>query len=213
MLKLNQKGQFNPLVIPLILSVIFMIAFGVVGLMYYSKFVEQRDNNQPQIEAAVKEAEADQKKQLEAEFVEREKQPNVTYIGPAEFGSVRLTYPKTWSSYVKLSSGREVDFYGHPNYVPADKVNYALRMSVTSNEFAQEIKQYDGKVKQGDLKARSVEVSGTKGVRVDGFLTKDQEVSMVVFPLRDKTLRVWTENKDFRKDFDNIIVKKLTFVP
>jgi hypothetical protein len=125
-----------------------------------------------------------------------------------------MTYPKTWSAYVRQGSGgTDLDFYAHPKFVPSDNVNYALRMSVVNREFSNEIKSYDSQVKQGDLKAGSVKVSGVKGVRLDGFLKKDQEGSMVIFPLRDKTLRVWTENKEYRGDFNNTVLKKLSFIP
>ncbi len=211
MIKLNKKGTLNPLVIPLVFAVLLFIACGALAFVNYTKYVDQRDNNQPKIEAAVKSAEDAQEKKLEAEFVEREKNPNDTYVSPSEFGSVSLTYPKTWSAYFDKSS--ELDFYAHPKYVPATDINYALRMSVVSREFSSEIKSYDAQVKKGDLKASSVAVAGVKGVRLDGLLSKDQEGSMVIFPLRDKTLRVWTENKEFRGDFNNIVLKKLTFQP
>lgn len=203
----------NPLAIPLVLAVLVLIVASVMAVMYYTKFVEQRDSNQPIIDAAVAEAEETQKEKLETEFTEREKLPTKNYTSPAELGSVKLVFPKTWSSYIDASKAGGMDFYAHPNYVPSEDVNYALRMSVVDKPFATEIKSYDSAVKKGDLKAAAVRVSGTTGTRLDGFLEKDQEGSMVVFPLRDKTLRVWTESKEFAADFDEIVLKGLTFVP
>lgn len=202
----------NPLTIPLVLAVVILLVASVMAVLYYTKFVEQRDNNQPIIDKAVAEAEEKQKNDLETEFVEREKIPTKNYTSPSELGTVKLVFPKTWSSYVQ-SKGSGMDYYGHPNYVPAANVNYALRMSVTDRPFASEVKVYDNAVKKGELRATAVQISGTTGTRLDGFLKKDQEGSMVVFPLRDKTLRVWTESKEFRGDFDNIVLKGLTFVP
>lgn len=213
MRKLNQHGLVNPLVIPLVLAVLILIVASVMAVLYYTKFVEQRDRNQPLIEAAVTEAEAVQQKKLEAEFIEREKLPTKSYTSPAEFGSVKLVFPKTWSSMVAIGKTSEIDYYGHPGYVPESGVNYALRMSVVREAFAEEVKDYDDQVKKGELKATAVRVSGVTGVRLDGLLDKDQEGSMLIFPLRDKTLRVWTESKEFRSDFDNIVLKGLTFVP
>ncbi len=213
MRKLNQNGIMNPLAIPLVLSVIVLIVSAVMAVVYYTKFVEQRDNNQPVIDEAVAQAEEAQKTKLENEFTEREKVPTKNYTSPAELGTVKLVFPKTWSSYVDTAKSGGLDYYGHPNYVPADGVNYALRMSVTDRPFASEIKSYDNAVKKGELKATAIQASGTTGTRLDGFLKKDQEGSMVIFPLRDKTLRIWTESKEFRADFDNIVLKNLTFVP
>lgn len=211
--KLDQNGFMNPLVIPLVFSVVILIAASAAAVLYYTKFVEQRDNNQPFIQAAVEKAEITQKTKLNTEFIAREKEPNKIYTSPSELGSVKLVFPKIWSSYVEIGGSTDISYLGHPNYVPADKVNYALRMSVTKRVFSSEIKSYDSAVKKGELKATAVQVSGTTGTRLDGLLKKDQEGSMVIFPLRDKTLRVWTESKEFKGDFDNIVLKGLTFVP
>lgn len=210
--KLNQDGTMNPLVIPLIISVVLIIVSSVLAVMYYSKFIEQRDANQPTIDSAVATAEILQKGKLEAEFTEREKVPTKNFITPSELGSVNLQFPKTWSSYVIKGSGT-LEYYGHPNYVPSKDVNYALRASVVDKDFAAELRTYDALVKKGELKATAVKASGVTGTRLDGFLKKDQEGSIVLFPLRDKVLKVWTESKDFRGDFDNIVLKNLTFIP
>ena len=92
-------------------------------------------------------------------------------------------------------------------------MNYALRMSILSRAFSNELKSYDSIVKKGDLNASAIRASGVTGTRLDGFLEKDKEGSMVIFPLRDKTLKIWTESKDYRSDFDNIVLKNLTFSP
>lgn len=213
MRKLDQNGIMNPLTIPLVLAILLLIAASVMAVIYYTKFIEQRDTNQPIIDAAVVKAEEAQKEQLETEFTEREKLPTKNYTSPSELGTVKLVFPKTWSSYVEVTRANGMDFYAHPNYVPSDNVNYALRMSVVNRPFANEVKSYDNAVKKGELRATAVRVSGTTGSRLDGFLEKDQEGSMVIFPLRDKTLRVWTESNEFRDDFNNIVLKGLTFVP
>ncbi|MFO0970790.1 MAG: hypothetical protein U0520_00350 [Candidatus Saccharimonadales bacterium] len=213
MRKLNQTGILNPLLIPLIIAGIVLVVASAMAVVYYGKFVDQRDGNQPRIEAAVKEAEDAQRKDLEEDFADREKLPTRSYTSPTELGSVQLTFPKTWSSYVDINGNSGIDYYGHPNYVPSKNVNYALRMSVVTKAFADEMRTYESQLKKGDLKASSVQVSGVKGSRLDGFLKKDQEGSLVIFPLRDKTLKVWTENVEFRGDFDKIVLPGLSFVP
>lgn len=213
MRKLNQTGILNPLLIPLIIAGIVLIVASVMAVVYYGKFVDQRDNNQPRIESAVKDAEEEQRKELEEDFADREKLPTKSYTSPTELGSVKLTFPKTWSGYVDINGNAGIDYYGHPNYIPSKNVNYALRMSVINKAFADEMRIYEPQLKKGELKASSVQVSGVKGSRLDGFLKKDQEGSLVIFPLRDKTLKVWTENVEFRGDFDKIVLPGLTFVP
>lgn len=202
----------NPLIIPLVLALLIVIATSVLSVLYYSKYTEQRDKNQPLIDAAVTAATDTQKKKLQAEFDEQEKQPYKTYTTPSELGAVKLTFPKTWSSYVANESG-SFDYYGHPNYVPSKGVNYALRMKITTSNFSAALKSYDSFVQKGTLKATAVRAAGVTGTRLDGFLTPDQQGSMVIFPLRDKVLKIWTESTDYQGDFNNIILKNLTFVP
>lgn len=210
--KLDQTGGFNPLVIPLIIAVVLVIGSSVAAVMYYSKYTEQRDNNKPLIEDAVTVAEAAQKKKLEAEFTEREKVPTRTYTTPSELGSVKLAFPKTWSSYV-ANKGTTIEYYGHPGYVPATGVNYALRMTISTKSFASELKNYDSAVKKGDVKVSAVKASGVTGTKLEGLLKPDQQGAMVIFPLRDKVLKVWTESNDYKSDFNNIVLANLTFSP
>ncbi len=68
-------------------------------------------------------------------------------------------------------------------------------------------------MKKGDLRATAVQASGATGTRLDGLLEPDREGSMVIFPLRDKTLKISTESKEFEDDFNNIVLQRLTFVP
>jgi len=211
--KLDQSGLLNPLTIPVIFLVILFIGTSVTSIMYYSKFVEQRDENKPIIASAVKQAKDEQKKELQTVFDEREKIPTKQYVSPSEFGSVKLVFPKTWSGYVDLKSNNGMLYLGHPNYVPSDNVNYALKMEVTQEEFSESVKTYDDKIREGKLKAAAVQASGVTGTRLDGFVEENKEVSMVVFPLRDKTLKISCESKEFEGDFNNIVLKRLTFDP
>lgn len=212
-IKLDQNGSLNPLTIPVILLVFVLIGAGYASITYYSKFVEQRDENKPIIAAAVKQATEAQKKDLTDEFSEREKVPTKQYVSPSEFGTVKLVFPKTWSGYVDIQSKDKMEYLGHPNFVPSKNVNYALKMEIVPEAFATEIIQYDEYVKKGDLRATAVQASGATGTRLDGLLEPNREGSMVIFPLRDKTLKISTESKEFEDDFNNIVLQRLTFVP
>lgn len=211
MLKLNQKGSMNPLLIPLILAVLVFIGTSITSYMFYTNYVDQRDNVNAKIASAVEIAETNQREKLEKEFDEKEKLPNRSYTAPSIYGTVKLTFPKTWSGFVS-DNGSALDYYGHPSYVPSKGVNYALRMNISDKQFASEVKTYEQKVKSGELRASSITVAETTGTRLDGLLKKEQDGILVLFPLRDKVLKVWTENKDFKADFENIL-KTLTFEP
>lgn len=211
MRKLNQNGLINPLLIPLILVALVMVGTCVTTYMYYSKYADQRDNVSKKVTSAVELAQMEQKKKLDSDYAEKDKIPYKTYTTPSVYGSVKLTFPKTYSSFVN-DTGSSLDFYAHPNYVASKGVNYALRMSVADKVFSSEMKTYEGVVKKGDLKASSISVAGVTGTRLDGLLKKDQTGIIAVFPLRDKVLKVWTENLDYKADFEQTL-KTLTFSP
>jgi len=211
MRKLNQDGILNPLLIPLILVALVMVGACVTSFMYFSKYADQRDNVNQKISAAVETAQVEQKTKLDTVYAEKDKIPYKTYTTPSVYGSIKLTFPKTYSSFIN-DTGSNLDFYAHPNYVPSKGVNYALRMSISDKVFASEMKSYESAVKKGDLKATSITVVGVTGTRLDGLLKKDQTGIIAVFPLRDKVLKVWTENLDYRADFEQTL-KTLTFSP
>jgi hypothetical protein len=204
----------------LILLVVFILLFigsAGFGLWAFSERNDYKNNtNEKTNEAvtiAVKEAEA----QKDAEFAEREKQPLTEYSGPADFGSVRIKYPRTWSAFVSedSKSTTPVDGYFHPKVVPGLKSGtaYALRVEVIEADYARELKKFDGDSKAGRVSVSPIQINNIVGARVDGQLDKNKKGSTVLFPLRDKTLRLTTESETFVPDFDNIILKELTFSP
>jgi hypothetical protein len=165
---------------------------------------------------AVKIAEAAKEK----DFAEREKNPYSAYNGAATYGSLHVVYPRTWSAYIieKNNASTPIDGYVHPSFVPsADSgTNFALRFKIVSQPYAQSVKAFDADVKKGKVKASAYQlpkVQGVTGTRIDGEIKKGQKSSMVIFPLRDKTLEVWTESADFVNDFNSIILANFTFEP
>jgi hypothetical protein len=51
------------------------------------------------------------------------------------------------------------------------------------------------------------------GSRIDGEISQKKQGAMIVMPMRDKTLRLWTESRDYVADFDNIILPGFSFSP
>ncbi len=155
----------------------------------------------------------------DAEFVESEKRPTKTYKGPSTFGSVELAYPKTWAAFITEGEGNSpIDGYLHPDFVPGVKsgTQFALRVEVVTRSYDTEMKQFDGKVKAGKVSVtpfRAEQVPDVLGARLEGEINTGQKNIMVMFPIRDKTLKITTESETFYKDFDDIILKTLKFVP
>lgn len=217
MKKLNSKGRIDALLIPLILVSLLLIAAGSFGIWAFMSRQDYKDNSDKKAAAAVEVAEEKTSTAKDNEFIEKEKQPFETYSGPAAYGSVVVKYPKTWSAYVSenASGASPIDAYFHPGFVPGldSKSAYALRIQVVNNNYVQAIKQYESAVKSGTLKASayiSPKQPSVTGTRFDGEVNGKAGV-IVVLPMRDKALKLWTESTSFTDDFNNNILPNFTF--
>ncbi len=156
-----------------------------------------------------------------ANYAEVAKQPLKTYIGPETYGSVHISYPKTWSAYVVTadSSSMPLDMYAQPDVVPsitAETSAFALRVQVTQTSYSQTVSQYQSLQKAGTVTVTPYALpknSTIVGVRVDGQLTTTKQGSMIILPLRDKSLKIWTESTQYLSDFNNIILPNASFSP
>lgn len=216
MMKLNQDGATQPLVIPMVIVVIMLVIMTGLSIWSYTQYTDQRDNVNARIDDAVAEAKAELTKELTADFEEREKSPYTTYEGSATLGSIKIEYPKTWSAYVeeKESGNVGIEAYFHPRFVPDLKSDtaYALRLELADDTFDDEVSDFQKRIENGDATSKPVTVSGENGVRIDGEYERDTEGSIVLLPVRDKTLRLFTESTDFTADF-NRALGSLSFIP
>lgn len=207
----------QPLVIPMIIVVFLLVVMTGVSIWAYSLYNDQRNNVNARVEEAVIKAEDALRVELETDFNEREKSPLATFNGSATLGSIVLKYPKTWSAYIKQRESGTVGIEGyfHPRFVPdlQSETAYALRLSLVNRSFDSELTKYQRNVESGKLKSTPVTVAGVEGVRIDGPYDSGIEGSIVLLPLRDKTLKVFTESTDFLKDFNGTILENLSFIP
>lgn len=207
----------NPLLIPLVIVVVMLFGASAAAIIFYGRYQEASTNLDAQIAVAVEAANAELTDELEADFAERSKEPNEVYKAPAEFGSVAVTYPKTWSSHVieKAGTGTVLDGYFFPGTVPNTRGDekFPTRLELVSKPYAKEVASFDRDVDDGTVKAKAVVINGVKGIRFDGAIERETSGAIVLLPLRDRTLKIWTENGDFMKDFNDIILAKLTFTP
>ncbi len=208
--------------ISVILAGVFGFLFVMTLVFGFWAFTERQDYK-TNVDAKIEEAnilavqEAETAK--DAEFVEKEKLPTRTYTGPETYGSVSFDYPKTWSIYAEeAASGTVLDLYAFPGVVPGvdNKQSYALRVEITSNSYDSEIKRVQSAVEQGDATSvafRPEKVPSVLGIRVDGKIANEKTGSMVILPLRDRTIKIYTELPQFTSDFNTIILPSLNFVP
>lgn len=208
------------LLVAIIVLTVALLSAASFGIWAFTSRQDYKANADKKIAAAVTIAKQQEASAKEKEFVEREKQPLKVYKGPASYGSLDIQYPKTWSAYVieAVSGSTNLDGFFHPGFVPGVQsgTDFALRTQVLNQQYAQVVKQYDSMVKSGKVKVSPYQVPklpNVTGVRVMGQITKDQQSTVVVLPLRDKTIKIWTESPQFVGDFDNIIMANFNFVP
>lgn len=218
--KPDQKGAISMLLIPLVLTVLFF--FGALGFGFwaYSSRQDYKDNVDEKVATAVEVAEKQTATEKDNEFIEREKEPLKEYQGPSSLGTIIIKYPKTWSAYVNDTGkgGAPLDGYFQPGVVPGvdGDASYALRLEVTDKSFSDEAKGYDTDVKQGKVKSQPYQPPNVKnvvGLRLDGEIEKGKQGIMILVPLRDKTIKLWTEADQYKGDFENNILPNFSFTP
>lgn len=215
-IKSREEGSIDILLIPLILAVVFFLAALGFGLWAYSERTDYKNNTDAKIATAVEVAEKETATEKDNEFIQREKEPLQDYQGPATQGTIVLKYPKTWSAYVDESKG--VDGFFHPNFVPgvATDPNYALRLQVVDKPYAEELKAFDSQVKQGKTTAtpyKPINVDNIIGTQLTGEIDGQKTGTLILLPLRDKTIKIWTEADQFKEDFFNNVMANFKFAP
>lgn len=217
MRKLNESGS---LIVPLVIAVVLLFSSLGFGTWAFLQMQDYKNNSDKKSAAAAVAAAAAEAKKKDAEFVETEKSPFKTYTGPTTFGTVSFQYSKKWSAYVSESGkgAALVDGYLSPDFVPdinSDK-QFALRVQVVNTSYETVLKAFDPTVKTGKVSIsafRAEKVPAVLGSKLVGAIDSKKTGTMVLFPLRDKTLKVWTEGADALNDFNTIILPSLTFVP
>lgn len=206
-------------VLPVILGSLLLVTL-IFAIWAFLTMNDYKNNSDKKSAAAVEVALKDQKTKLDAEFLEKEKSPFQPYKAASEFGSLALDYPKSWGMYVdtKVSGATSsIDGFAHPGYVPSmtSDTAFAFRFQVSTREYSSELKSFDSGVKSGAVKVspfRPEKVNSVLGSKIEGQISSKRTGVMYLLPLRDKTIKIWTESTAYGADLDSIM-KSLTFVP
>ncbi len=209
------------LLIPLILMVLFFFAAAGFGVWAFSSRSDYKSNSDRKVAAAAATAADAQKTTDAAKYAEDIKQPYDSYIGPAAFGNVTVNYPRTWSAYVLDSdrSATPISGYFQPKTVPSitdPSNNFALRVELVQTPYQTVLDQFKSRIDLG--KATSTpytlpKVPSVVGSRIEGQITETKQGTMIVMPLRNMTLKIWTESNGFKADLDTNILPNLSFIP
>lgn len=221
MKKLDQSGAVNWLLVSLILVILLLLGSLGAGYWAYSGRQDYKNNSDKKSAAAAQKAVEATQAADAIKFAQKAKEPYVKYVGPAAFGGLTVVYPKTWSAYVVESAngGNPVDAYFQPGFVPnvSDPTkNFTLRVMIDQTDYSTILSGFSGDAESGKVKVSPYSLAKLPkiiGSRIEGQITPQKQGVMIVLPLRNMTLKIWTESLDFKPDLDNIILPNLSFSP
>jgi len=221
-----QNDSFNGLppqkhsILPVLILTTLLLVSMAFAVWAFMGMMDYKNNSDKKSDTAVSKALTEQKTKLDLEYEEKAKSPFDNFKASSEFGSLSITYPKSWSLYVDTkasSAASSIEGYGHPGYVPGltSETSFALRFQVTTRDYGAELKSFDGGIKTGVVKVSPFKLDKVKevlGAKVEGQINNKKSGILYIFPLRDKTIKIWTESNSYVNDLDAII-NNLTFVP
>ncbi len=220
MIKLNQNGSVVTLLAIAILGVLLVVTltFGIVSFKGEQNY---KNNVDAKVAVAVTAAKQAEDTKQAAAYAETAKSPLHTYSGPEAYGSVNVSYPKTWSSYVDDTGtgGALLDGYFAPNTVPSlngQSSVFSLRVQVLSQAYAVSVQnQTSGQQSTGAVVTpySLPKVPSVVGVKVVGTLTNSKTGTLIILPLRDKTLEISTFGNQYVNDFNTYVLPNFTFSP
>lgn len=216
-----RKPQTLILIVALIVALIF-------GIWAFSQSQSSKSNTAKKVAAAISSTKTTEDAKITTQFTDQLQQPYKIYTSSASNGSISFSYPKTYSAYVDETDNSEpINGYFYPNAVPGLQSNtsFALRAELLSTAYNQVLDQFTSDIQSGSLSATAyipTKMAAVKnvqaGTRLVGVVGQDQNSnnqngSIVIIPVRDKTLKIYTESNDFLSDFNNIVLPTLTFAP
>ena len=216
----QQGGITVAAIIAVTMSLLFIGAL-IFGFWAFAGKQDFQNNTNQKIDAAVEVAKKQTETAKDNEFAEALKSPVKTYQGPQTFGTVSFDFPKNYSAYVieKDSENDPIDGYFHPNVVPSttdQSVSFGLRFKIVSDTYSNVLMTFDSTIKSGKTTIapfRAVKVPQTLGSRIDGALSTQKQGTMIILPLRDKTIEIWTESADYKSDFNKYVIPSISFIP
>lgn len=220
-MKDQQRGTLDVLLVPVILLSVLLIGAAVFGYWAFTGRQNYKNNTDQMVTAAVNTAVQQTEKNDATQYAQEEKYPLASFTGPSSFASISFKYPKTWSAYVaeEPTSSTPINGYFYPAIVP-DVTNqnnaYALRVQLVEQSYSSVMQQYDGSVSSGSLSVSQYtppKLPTVIGSMLKGQIATNKQGAMVILPVLNMTLEIWTESSQFQSDFVNSVLPNLTFEP
>lgn len=184
-----------------VLTVLFglgTVIFIVLFVWMAARYADVSSDVEKQIKDATIAAVDENTVKLEAEFAEREKTPNRTFAGPADYGEVSFEYPKTWAAYEYSSASNGGDygavFFPYTIYGTDDETINALRFSILSNtSYESFISDLSEDIADGLITQDTRQINGANAMFYVGEIREGIYGAMAVIKLRDKTVILQTD--------------------
>lgn len=217
----QQRGTLNVLLMPVVLLSLFFIGAAAFGVWAFNSRQNYKNNADQMVTTAVNSAVQQTEKNDSSKYAQQSKYPLQTFTGPSSFASVSFRYPKTWSGYVaeEPSTTTPINGYFYPGIIPdiTNQTNsYALRVQLIEQPYASIMQQFDGQVSSGNLKVAQYttpKLPNVIGSKLQGQIATEKQGIMVLLPVLNMTLEIWTESSQFQSDFMNSVLPSLTFQP
>jgi hypothetical protein len=218
----SQQGYIDALLIPLIVVGVLLVVAISFGGWAFSGRSDYKNNSDKKVADAVIVAKQDQQKADAVQYAEDVKNPLKTHVGPEQYGSIAIQYPKTWSAYIVQhtgNSGTPMNNYFNPDVVPDTNdagSAYALRVQVIQTSYSAAMAQFKGLVTAKKVTVTPYnlpKVPSVVGSRIDGQIAANKQGSVIILPLRNIALQISTEAQVYEDDFNKIILPNLTFSP
>jgi hypothetical protein len=207
----KEKSSRGTLIETIVLIAVCIVAATAIvfAVVFYLQWNDSKTNVQGQIDSAVATATEEQRAISEANFAEREKLPNLEFVGPADYGSLSFMYPRTWSVFVNrdASTGGDFEAYFNPiqvNPLGENTIN-ALRVYIFDRPIDQVRAQYDALVRNGDLTSSVYTVGNITGTKYEGAFNPNITGIALMIKINDKTAIIRTDAEIFRRDFETLI--------
>ncbi len=215
----NSRGSILSLTL-MILELAIIVGLSVFSYNTYLSRQDYKNNVDSKIAAAVLVAKNQQQTVDNVSYQNQIKYPLANYTGPSDYGSISVNYPKTWSAYVDTTSNNYlVDGYFNPNYVPSinsQSMPFSLRVQIVNQTYSSTMNNFSSLQQNGLIKVSAYslpKVPQVVGVMITGQIVNNLDGTMVVLPLRNETLEIWTIGQNYINDFNSIILPDFSFSP
>ena len=112
---INNKGGVSGLALSLAGVGFIAVIAAIFAVVFYSGEMNYKNNDQILINKAVSVATAKEAVIKDQQFTLQNENPFVSYTGPVQYGTINVSYPKTWSAYIDTTGSSEpLEAYFNP---------------------------------------------------------------------------------------------------